>query len=52
MFLQTAEVRRLRTQYKKGTINEQEYKSQIDRHIAYAIGAQVQSSPTLLKSRS
>jgi len=39
-FPQTAEIRRLRTQWKKGTLNDEEYKAGIDKQIAFCIGVQ------------
>lgn len=39
-FPQTSEVRKLRTQLKKGIINKKEYDSAIDKQIAFAIGIQ------------
>ena len=39
-FPQTAEVRRLRSQYKRGIISEDEYNALIDQQIALAIGIQ------------
>ena len=39
-FPQTPEVRRLRTQLKKGTITKGEYNAAIDKQIAFAIGIQ------------
>jgi len=39
-FPQTAAVRRLRTQWKKGTLTKEEYEAAIDQQIAYAIGIQ------------
>ncbi len=39
-FPQTPEVRKLRSQYKKGNLTESEYQQAIDAHIAYCIGLQ------------
>ncbi|GJQ14670.1 hypothetical protein GpartN1_g6461.t1 [Galdieria partita] len=39
-FPQTPAVRKLRLQYKKGQVSEDEYQRQIDRHISFAIGVQ------------
>lgn len=39
-FPQTPEIRRLRTQMKKGVLNKAEYEAAIDKQIAYAIGLQ------------
>ncbi|GJD12696.1 5-methyltetrahydropteroyltriglutamate--homocysteine methyltransferase [Galdieria sulphuraria] len=39
-FPQTPAVRKLRLQYKKGQVSEEEYQRQIDRHISFAIGVQ------------
>jgi 5-methyltetrahydropteroyltriglutamate--homocysteine methyltransferase len=39
-FPQTKEVRKLRSQYKKGNLTESEYQQAIDAHIAYCIGLQ------------
>ena len=39
-FPQTPEVRKLRTQLKKGTITKTEYDSAMDQHIAFMIGIQ------------
>ncbi|MDX1600052.1 MAG: 5-methyltetrahydropteroyltriglutamate--homocysteine S-methyltransferase [Anaerolineales bacterium] len=39
-FPQTREIRRLRAQYRRGDITEEEYKHQIDAWIAYTIGVQ------------
>jgi 5-methyltetrahydropteroyltriglutamate--homocysteine methyltransferase len=39
-FPQTPEVRRLRTQLKKGTITQEQYDAAIDKQIAFAIGIQ------------
>jgi 5-methyltetrahydropteroyltriglutamate--homocysteine methyltransferase len=39
-FPQTNEIRRLRAQWKKGTITDDEYKAGIDQQIAYCIGIQ------------
>ncbi|MEO0014239.1 MAG: hypothetical protein RLZZ535_2628 [Cyanobacteriota bacterium] len=39
-FPQTPEVRKLRSQYKKGNLTESEYQKAIDAHIAYCIGLQ------------
>jgi 5-methyltetrahydropteroyltriglutamate--homocysteine methyltransferase len=39
-FPQTNEIRRLRAQWKKGTITDVEYKAGIDQQIAYCIGIQ------------
>jgi 5-methyltetrahydropteroyltriglutamate--homocysteine methyltransferase len=39
-FPQTAQIRRLRTQWKNGTLTQKEYEAAIDQQIAYAIGIQ------------
>jgi len=39
-FPQTAEIRRLRTQWKKGILTKEQYEAAIDQQIAYAIGMQ------------
>lgn len=39
-FPQTSEVRKLRAQYKRGEINQQQYQAGIDSWIAYTIGTQ------------
>jgi 5-methyltetrahydropteroyltriglutamate--homocysteine methyltransferase len=39
-FPQTAEIRRLRAQWKKGSLTDEEYKAGIDQQIAYCIGIQ------------
>jgi 5-methyltetrahydropteroyltriglutamate--homocysteine methyltransferase len=39
-FPQTTEIRRLRAQWKKGSLTDQEYKEGIDQQIAYCIGIQ------------
>jgi 5-methyltetrahydropteroyltriglutamate--homocysteine methyltransferase len=39
-FPQTAEIRRLRTQWKKGILTKEQYDAAIDQQIAYAIGLQ------------
>eukprot|EP00980_Cylindrotheca_fusiformis_P011976 scaffold2830_cov131-Cylindrotheca_fusiformis.AAC.97 len=39
-FPQTTEIRRLRTQWKKGTLTTEQYQAAIDQQISYAIGLQ------------
>jgi 5-methyltetrahydropteroyltriglutamate--homocysteine methyltransferase len=39
-FPQTAEIRRLRAQWKKGSLTDEEYKAGIDQQIAFCIGIQ------------
>lgn len=39
-FPQTKEIRRLRLRLKKGTISEAEYNAEVDKHLAFMVGAQ------------